>query len=206
MREYFTFYRPFKEHLSGLSDKDKLIMYEAIIDYALDFKEPSLEGFPKLAFDLIRPMLDANIKRWQNGCKGGAPKGNKNNRYSNRTTEIQPKYNQSTTEIQPNQQLINPETPPVDRKRKAVEVSVRRFIKPTLQELIEYVTANAISVDAERFFNYYEANGWKVGRNPMKDWKAALRTWVRQNQQNKTSDIGVTLKDNSTDKYNSELW
>lgn len=40
----------------------------------------------------------------------------------------------------------------------------------------------------------------------MKDWKAALRTWTRQNQQKKAADIGVTLKDNSTDKYNSELW
>lgn len=201
MREYFMFYRPFKANLSGLSDKDKLIMYEAIIDYALDFKEPSLEGFPKLAFDLIRPMLDINIKRWQNGCKGaehgykgGAPKGN-NNAAKN-------KHSKTTA----NQPQNNPQITPIDKTGKVIGTPAKRFVKPTVQELKEYIAANAISVDAERFFNYYEANGWKVGRNPMKDWKAALRTWTRQNQQKKAADIGVTLKDNSTDKYNSELW
>lgn len=198
MRGYFTFYRPFKENLNGLSDKDKLTMYEAIIDYALDLKEPNLEGFPKLAFDLIRPMLDVNIKRWQNGCKGGAPKGNKNNRYSNDTTKVQPRYNQNTTEVIQS----NPER----QTGKMLASPAKRFIKPTVQELKEHIAANSIPVDAERFFNYYEANGWKVGRNQMKDWKAALRTWRRQDQQCKPADIGMTLKDNSTDKYNAELW
>lgn len=200
MREYFTFYRPFKENLNGLSDKDKLTMYEAIIDYALDLKEPNLEGFSKLAFDLIRPMLDINIKRWQNGCKGadhgykgGAPKGNRN------ATKNNPK----TTANQPQN---NPKLTPTDKTVKVLEPPTKRFIKPTVQELKEHIAANSIPVDAERFFNYYEANGWKVGRNQMKDWKAALRTWRRQDQQCKPADIGMTLKDNSTDKYNAELW
>ena len=101
-RDTFIFYRSFKESMSDLSDADKLIMYEAITDYSLDMKEPELTGFPKALFSLIRPFLDANIQRWENGCKGGAPKGNKNNRFSKSTTEVQPKYNQSTTEVQAN--------------------------------------------------------------------------------------------------------
>ena len=88
--------------MSDLSDTDKLIMYEAITDYSLDMKEPELTGFPKALFSLIRPFLDANTQRWKNGCKGGAPKGNKNNRFSKSTTEVQPKVNQSTTEVQAN--------------------------------------------------------------------------------------------------------
>ena len=86
--------------MSDLSDADKLIMYEAITDYSLDMKEPELTGFPKALFSLIRPFLDANTQRWKNGCKGGAPKGNKNNRFSKSTTEVQPEVNQSTTEVQ----------------------------------------------------------------------------------------------------------
>ena len=101
-RDTFIFYRSFKESMSDLSDADKLIMYEAITDYSLDMKEPELTGFPKALFSLIRPFLDANTQRWKNGCKGGAPKGNKNNRFSKSTTEVQPKYNQSTTEVQAN--------------------------------------------------------------------------------------------------------
>ena len=88
--------------MSDLSDADKLIMYESITDYSLDMKEPELTGFPKALFSLIRPFLDANTQRWKNGCKGGAPKGNKNNRFSKSTTEVQPEVNQSTTEVQAN--------------------------------------------------------------------------------------------------------
>lgn len=101
-RDTFIFYRSFKESMSDLSDADKLIMHEAITDYSLDMKEPELTGFPKALFSLIRPFLDANTQRWKNGCKGGAPKGNKNNRFSKSTTEVQPEVNQSTTEVQAN--------------------------------------------------------------------------------------------------------
>ena len=101
-RDTFIFYRSFKESMSDLSDADKLIMYEAITEYSLDMKEPELTGFPKALFSLIRPFLDANTQRWKNGCKGGAPKGNKNNRFSKSTTEVQPEVNQSTTEVQAN--------------------------------------------------------------------------------------------------------
>ena len=101
-RDTFIFYRSFKESMSDLSDADKLITYEAITDYSLDMKEPELTGFPKALFSLIRPFLDANTQRWKNGCKGGAPKGNKNNRFSKSTTEVQPEVNQSTTEVQAN--------------------------------------------------------------------------------------------------------
>lgn len=120
-RDTFIFYRSFKESMSDLSDADKLIMYEAITDYSLDMKEPELTGFPKALFSLIRPFLDANTQRWKNGCKGGAPKGNKNNRFSKSTTEVQPEVNQSTTEVQANKDKnvnkdINKESTIVSKK------------------------------------------------------------------------------------------
>lgn len=52
-----------------------------------------------------------------------------------------------------------------------------RFLKPTLEEIREYCLSRNNYVDPERFYDYYEANGWKVGKNPMKDWRAAVRTW-----------------------------
>ena len=101
-RDTFIFYRSFKESMNELSDADKLIMYEAISDYSLDMKEPELTGFPKALFSIIRPIIDANWQRYNNGCKGGAPKGNKNNlkvqpKYNQKLTKVQPKYNQSTS-------------------------------------------------------------------------------------------------------------
>lgn len=91
--------------MTDLSDADKLVMYEAISDYSLDLKEPNLSGFPKALFSLVRPILDANTRRWRNGKKGGAPVGNSNNKgkkVNPKLTESQPKVNLNTTESQPN--------------------------------------------------------------------------------------------------------
>lgn len=51
------------------------------------------------------------------------------------------------------------------------------FIKPTLQKIQSYCQERRNSVNPEKWLNHYESNGWKVGKNPMKDWKAAVRTW-----------------------------
>lgn len=55
----------------------------------------------------------------------------------------------------------------------------KRFVKPTLEEVKAYCRERMNMVDAEKFMNYYESNGWKVGKNPMKDWKATIRTWEK---------------------------
>lgn len=69
-------------------------------------------------------------------------------------------------------------------KEKDIEIekdSVRakRFTPPTLEEVKAYCSERGNHVDAERWFDYYTSNGWKVGKNQMKDWKAAVRTWER---------------------------
>lgn len=65
---------------------------------------------------------------------------------------------------------------PVADKRK-------RFIKPTLEEVAQYCKQRGKGVDPEQWMNHYTSNGWKVGKNGMKDWQAAVRTWEK-------SDIG----------------
>ena len=55
----------------------------------------------------------------------------------------------------------------------------KRFVKPTLSEIEQYCIERNNNVNTEQFFDYYESNGWKVGKNSMKDWKAAVRTWER---------------------------
>ena len=57
--------------------------------------------------------------------------------------------------------------------------TTKKFKKPTLEEVKEYCQERNNNVDAEHFIDYYESNGWKVGKNPMKDFKAAIRTWER---------------------------
>ena len=68
------------------------------------------------------------------------------------------------------------------------KAKAKRFTKPTVVDIAEYCVERNNSVDAQKFFDYYSSNGWKVGKNPMKDWKAAVRTWEKNTtQQQKAS-------------------
>ena len=70
-------------------------------------------------------------------------------------------------------------------KSKSIEIDIKRntkekrFSVPTLEEVSSYCQERNNGVDAERFINYYESKGWKVGSSPMKDWRAAVRTWEK---------------------------
>ena len=85
---------------------------------------------------------------------------------------------------EPINELINePITKDIGEKKKKVAVS--KFVEPTLEQAKAYFTErghqDAVS-ESEKWIDYYIANGWKVGKNPMKDWKAAIRNWMRNYQ------------------------
>ena len=68
------------------------------------------------------------------------------------------------------------------------EPKTKRFQKPTVEDIRAYCIEKGINnVDPEHFCDYYESNGWKVGRNPIKDWRATVRNWSKNGQTNKTT-------------------
>ena len=69
---------------------------------------------------------------------------------------------------------------------------VYRFVKPTLEEVTAYCLERGKGVDPQKWYDYYSANGWKVGKNPMKDWKAAVRTWERSDSGGKHRSVNFT--------------
>ena len=64
-------------------------------------------------------------------------------------------------------------------ENKADKPPRTRFKPPTIEDVQAYCMERNNNVDAQRFIDYYTSNGWKVGKNPMKDWKAAVRNWER---------------------------
>jgi len=72
---------------------------------------------------------------------------------------------------------------PITNNHKPKKTSAR-IVKPTLEEVQQYIAEKQYSVDAEAFIAYYESNGWKVGKNIMKSWKAAITTWQKRNGEN----------------------
>jgi hypothetical protein len=69
----------------------------------------------------------------------------------------------------------------------------KRFTPPTLEEVRSYCQERKNNVDAQRFIDYYTANGWMVGKNKMKDWRAAVRNWERN------SKPSIAVKQNASD-------
>lgn len=103
MRDSFIFYRSFYEAAQDLEDADRLKFYDAVLEYALNGSETLTErSSARAVFKSVRPQIDVNNQRYENGKKGGAPLGNKNAKKQPKTTKKQPKHNQSTTKKQPN--------------------------------------------------------------------------------------------------------
>lgn len=67
-----------------------------------------------------------------------------------------------------------------EKRDEAARGKRKRFTPPTLEEVEAYCDERENGIDPQQFVDYYESNGWKVGRNSMRDWKAAVRTWERR--------------------------
>lgn len=61
----------------------------------------------------------------------------------------------------------------------------KRFVKPTVEEIVAYCEERHNNVDAQRFYDFYESNGWLIGHNPMKDWRACVRRWEKSSDAEK---------------------
>lgn len=90
----------------------------------------------------------------------------------------------------------------IDKKgenNKSFSPKNKRFVKPTIKQIDEYIKEKDMHFDAERFFDYYESKGWMVGKSPMKDWKAACRTWESQRKhefkEEQTEESGIVYPD-----------
>lgn len=111
MRDGFVFYRSFYESFSDLSKKDKLVLFDALCNYALNDIEPELSGVPAAMFKLLKPQVDANNRRYENGKKGGRPK----------ETKVKPNDNQNETKVKPKEQVKDKDKDKVKVKDKEQE-------------------------------------------------------------------------------------
>ncbi len=85
-------------------------------------------------------------------------------------------------------------------KNKEIKITNKnnKKVKPSVEEIKQYCLDRNNGIDAEQFFDFYESKNWYVGKNKMKNWQAAVRTWEKRKQQNPTSKI-----DQQLDNYNN---
>jgi len=82
-----------------------------------------------------------------------------------------------------------------EEKIKEDDIKVNNSIPPKIEEIKEYCIERKNNVDANKFIDFYSAKGWMIGKNKMKDWKAAVRTWEGKSNSNNSE----TKKDSSYD-------
>ena len=131
---------------------------------------------------------------------------------ADRKREYRQRIETDRTNVQTNLRQISEKSPPeieielekeieiekeIHSSAKSTTTKRKRFEKPTLSQITQYCLERNNNVNAEQFYDYYESNGWKVGKNSMKDWKAAVRTWERNGY-----DKPIKKKNNKQDALN----
>lgn len=139
MRESFVFYRSFYESAKHLPSEVQCEVYNAIMEYALNGNLPTeLSTIANSIFILIKPQIDKNNKRYENGKNGGRPviSGDKQKPNNNQTiTKDKPNHNQTITNIEPNDNVndnvndIKKESTNVDKKETSVSSPSTDYLK-----------------------------------------------------------------------------
>ena len=116
------------------------------------------------------------------------------------TTKWQPNDNQMTTKCHTEVRL-GKDSIGKDKKEK-------RFTKPTVEEVRAYCQERNNKVDPETFIDFYESKGWKIGKESMKDWKAAVRTWEKRDKEDtkRTNSKAVEKMGGNTRNYSADFY
>ena len=132
---------------------------------------------------------------------------------ADRKREYRQRIETDRTNVQTNLRQISEKSPPEIEIELEIDIEIekeihssastttkrKRFEKPTLSEIKAYCIERGNKVDAQHFYDYYESNGWKVGKNSMKNWQAAVRTWEKNSYTNTTKQTKKTNTEQTLD-------
>lgn len=209
-RESFVFYRSFYEGIKELPRDIQGEVLTAIMEYGLNgVTTENQKPITKAMFALIKPQLDANNQRFENG-KLGAEHGKKGGRPRKEKPQenptLTPKKPQENPNLTPNVNVndnVNDNISFLEKKKQKSDVVIsdlenensespietiqtpkeqsgggrKRFTIPTPEEVQAYCDERKNGILGQQFCDFYSSKGWKIGKEPMKDWKAAVRTW-----------------------------
>ncbi len=181
----FLIYLDYQQQFELLTDEQAGKLIKAIIKYEKTGETLELDGMTKMAFSFIKTQLDRDREKYQARCeknrenakKGGRPKKQKVNEKLNGFKENQMEAKKPDNDNEEDKEDENDNEEDVKKKK-----TKKKFQKPTVEEIQKYCLEKNYKIDAQYFYDYYESNGWKVGKNAMKDWQATIRTWQKRNK------------------------
>lgn len=202
-RTQFTFYASFFDAVSRIKKKaDRADAYDAICAYALREEDPDfskMSDAAQIAFLLIKPNLDSSRRKAKSGKDGGSKKasGKQNGSKQEANCKQEERESEKEKEKEKEGEIENECYPPTPLSGGT---KAKRFIPPTGDEVAAYCQERGNGLDPETFVDFYASKGWMVGKNPMKDWKAAVRTWERSEGRG-TSGAGNRVQPRATEEH-----
>tara|TARA_R100001480_G_scaffold117432_1_gene116959 strand:- start:2583 stop:3254 length:672 start_codon:yes stop_codon:yes gene_type:complete len=186
-----------KRFLRELKPQHKLLWFYILDDcnhagiWDVDIEVASIRVGEELIYDMLPQAFLDKIVIFDNGDKWFIPdfidfqygELNPNSNVHKSVIALLEKYNLQGYVKGSQGVETTPQDKDKDKDIVKVKAKVKRFVKPTVVDIAEYCIERNNSVDAEKFYDYYSSNGWKVGKNPMKDWKASVRTWEKNTSQ-----------------------
>ena len=161
---------------SHLPDADRLRLYDAMMEYGRTGTDPQFDGPLGIAWDYVAPVLaldddrykQTRAKRSMAGKLSGIAR--KKNAEEAKETDVQTQ----TNPVQSNSDQIK------SNQINYYNYNKDSFLAPTVEQVRQYAESENLPLDPTQFVDYYTANGWLLGKRPMRDWKAAARNWARK--------------------------
>lgn len=186
-REYFNAYHSILEAMEPLNDAERGRLFTALLEYSKLGTTEKLSGNERFVFPGLRSQIDRDRESYEAKCKKMSENGRSGGRpqKANAFCENQLLLEKAkkAKEKEKEKEKTKEKTKEKDMEKESVEKAAKpprtRFIAPDVDSVRAYCQEKGFSVDPERFVDYYTANGWHVGKSPMKDWKATVRNWAR---------------------------
>ena len=193
-----TMYESFYLAGQNMSIEDRVKFYEAIMEYGFYGKEPKLDGIIGTVFTAIKPVIDRSQAAREYGRRGGRPKKDAEVENTEKSTLLSTLKTEKNR-IEKNRIELNGIETETEKKKKE---SIGRFAPPSFDQVSEYCTERSNGIDPQAFIDFYESKGWMIGKNKMKDWKAAIRTWEQRNNAPKKEDNDNEIRKHYDDARN----
>ena len=205
MRESFVLHA---EYIEDLPEELKGAFLRYIYEYGINETEPELSGLELTVWLKIKRRIDDDVQAYERKVsnlkqnKNRTATGVKTATTTDNRTDTERTPNGDRTENTTEEEKPNGHRTDSVSVNDSVNVSVndiecvsvaetpaepapepaptrKRFVAPTLEEIREFCFEKNINTNVDKFFYYYKSKGWKVGNSPMKDWKAAVRNWAK---------------------------
>lgn len=179
-RDFVCLYHSYLDAIQALGDAERGRLMTAMLEYSLTGAAGELGGNEKFIWPLIKAQIDRDTAKYETQCKRNSENGKTGGRPKKRKNPV------GFSESEKSQGKGEGEGKGKGEGKGEGESpsgSVSRFAPPTVAQVAAYCAERQNGIDPQRFVDFYASKGWKVGREPMEDWKAAVRTWEHRRDQ-----------------------